>query len=141
MGMEKGTRDAAGRYLKGRSGNPTGRKQGSVDKRTKYRLAFAANADALIAAVVKSALEGDTTAQRLCLERITPPLKSVDMPVMLINGDSLADQGRVVLQAVANGDITPNEGEAVFRNLTAQARITVLSELDKRIEALERAAV
>jgi hypothetical protein len=141
MDMKKGTRDAAGRYLKGRSGNPAGRKPGSVDKRTKYRQAFAANADALITAVVKSALEGDTTAQRLCLERITPPLKSVDMPVMLMNGDSLADQGRVVLQAVANGDITPNEGEAVFHSLTAQARITELSELDKRIEALERAAV
>ena len=139
--MKRGNRDIAGRFLKGRSGNPAGRKPGSVDKRTKYQQAFAANADALIAAVVKSALEGDTTAQRLCLERITPPLKSVDMPVMLINGDSLADQGRVVLQAVANGDITPNEGEAVFRNLTAQARITELSELDKRIEALECATV
>ena len=139
--MKHGNRDAAGRYLKGRSGNPTGRKQGSVDKRTKYRQAFAANADALIAVVVKQALEGDTTAQRLCLERVTPPLKAVDSPVALPTGESLSDQGRIVLQAVANGDITPNEGEAVFRNLTAQARITELSELEQRIEALERATV
>ena len=139
--MKRGNRDIAGRFLKGRSGNPTGRKQGSVDKRTKYRLAFAANADALIAAVVKSALEGDTTAQRLCLERITPQLKAVDTVVTLPTGGSLYDQGGIVLQAVANGDITPNEGEAVFRNLTAQARITELSELEQRIEALERATV
>lgn len=141
MGMGTGTRDTAGRFRKGRSGNPAGRKPGSVDKRTRYRQAFEANADALIATVVKSALEGDTTAQRLCLERIVPSLKAVDSLVTLPTGGSLSDQGRIVLQAVANGDITPNEGEAVFRNLTAQARITELSELEKRIEALERAAV
>lgn len=140
MSMETGTRDVAGRFLKGRSGNPAGRKPGSVDKRTRFRQAFEANADALIAVVVKNALEGDTTAQRLCLERIVPPLKAVDAPVELPARESLSDQGRIVLQAVANGDLTPNEAEAVFRSLSAQARITEISEMEQRIEALERAA-
>jgi len=95
----------------------------------------------LIDSVIQNALEGDTSAQKMCLDRLVPPLKSVDRPVTLAASETLADQGRNILKAVTVGDLTPSEAECVFRSLTAQARITELSELEQRIEVLERAPV
>ena len=137
--MDQVVRDKSGLFLKGRSGNPAGRKPGSVDKRTEYRQAFQAHGKELVSAVIKKALEGDAVAQKMCLERLVPPFKSVDAVVELPLGDSLADQGSEVLCAVARGELTPNEAEALFRSLTAHARITEITELEERIEALERA--
>ena len=139
--MEKTKRESSGRFKKGTSGNPAGRKVGSVDKRTRYRRAFEDHSDALIDSVIQNALEGDTSAQKMCLDRLVPPLKSIDRPVTLKASETLAEQGRSILRSVTDGELTPSAAESVFRSLTAQARITELSELEQRIEALERAPV
>ena len=134
-------RTSAGQFQSGQSGNPRGRPRGIIDKRTRYRIAFEEHSEALIASVIKNALEGDTVAQKMCLDRLVPPLKSIDKPITVATSETLAGQGRNILQAITNGDLTPSEAESVFRSLSAQARITELSELEQRIEALERAAV
>ena len=139
--MEKTKRESSGRFKKGTSGNPVGRKVGSVDKRTRYRRAFEDHSDALIDSVIQNALEGDTSAQKMCLDRLVPPLKSIDKRITVATSETLAGQGRNILQAITNGDLTPSEAESVFRSLSAQARITELSELEQRIEALEHASV
>jgi hypothetical protein len=71
------------------------------------------------------------------MERLIPPLKATDSPVTVPLIGGLGEQGRVVLQSIADGELTPGEAESVFRSLSAQAKITELSELEKRIEALE----
>ena len=134
-------RTSAGQFQSGQSGNPRGRPRGIIDKRTRYRIAFEEHSEALIASVIKNALEGDTVAQKMCLDRLVPPLKSIDRPVTLKASETLAEQGRSILRSVTDGELTPSEAESVFRSLTAQARITELSELEQRIEVLERAPV
>ncbi len=135
--MKRAIRDSEGRWVKGRSGNPEGRKPGTGDWRTKYRAAFEAAAPEIIQSIIASAIDGDSTAQRICMERLVPPLKATDSPITVPLSGGLGDQGRAVLQSIAEGEITPGEAESIFRSLTAQSRITELTELEKRIEVLE----
>ena len=61
---------------------------------------------------------------------------SITLPV--INGpDSLQDAGKAVLAAVAGGEITPNEGDALMTLIERQARIAETANLEARITALE----
>jgi hypothetical protein len=69
-------------------------------------------AEALTRKAIELAKAGDTTALRLCLERVVPPRK--DRPISLalpaINSADDANQAmRVVLAAVGEGRITPGE--------------------------------
>jgi hypothetical protein len=80
-------RDARGRFLKGRSGNPKGgfrkgrsgnpkgRPAGARNKATQSaELLLDGEAEALTRRAVELALAGDGMALRLCLERIIPPI-------------------------------------------------------------------
>ena len=137
--MNRVGRDLTGRWIKGQSGNPKGRNPGISDWRTKYREALETAAPEIINSIISAALQGDSTAQRICMERLIPPLKATDSSVTLPLSGGLGEQGRVVLQSIADGELTPSEAESVFRSLSAQAKITEISELEKRIEALETA--
>ena len=128
-------------FKPGQSGNPKGRPKGIVDKRQKYKALFELHSEALAGKAIELALDGDTGALRLCLERVAPTLKARDLPIRLESLnllDSPSEQGRAILTAVSNGDITPDQAESLFRSLSAQTRISELTDLVTRIEALER---
>ena len=64
-------------FRKGRSGNPAGRPPGSRNRATIAAEALLeGEAQALTRKAIELALAGDTTALRLCLERIVPQRKS-----------------------------------------------------------------
>ena len=90
-----------------------------------------------------NSLEGDTTALRLCLERIAPPRKDVPIQFDLASHEPNATEASVaaqeVLQAVSEGDITPLEGAAVMGLVERFRRTLELTEFEGRIKALERA--
>jgi hypothetical protein len=97
-------------------------------------------ADRLTRKAVEVALEGDVTALRLCLERIAPPRK--DAPVtfalspMRTAGDAAKAAG-AVLEAVAEGDLTPTEGAHVMGLVDAYRRTLEAAEFEARLAALE----
>jgi hypothetical protein len=71
-----------GRFRKGRSGNPKGRPAGARNKATQTaELLLDGEAEALTRRAVELALAGDGMALRLCLERIIPPRRG--RPVQL----------------------------------------------------------
>ena len=86
------------------------------------------------------ALEGDTTALRLCIERIAPARKDApvefDLPPIETAQDA-ATAAAAVLSEVASGGITPLEGATVMGLLEQYRRTLEASEFEKRIEALE----
>jgi Family of unknown function (DUF5681) len=126
------------RFVKGESGNPAGRPKGIPDRRSAVRSLLEPHADKLIAKAVSLALEGDTTALRICLDRLLAPLKSKDAAVKLDPpGGTLAEQGQAILSSVASGDLTPDQGATLIQAIAAQARIVETCELEARIARLE----
>lgn len=126
------------KFEKGKSGNPKGRPK---DSRTaELRSMLEAHAAELVERAVQLARQGDTTALRLCLERILPPLKAREGSVTvsgLGGAGSLAGQGRKILAAAATGEISPAEASTLMQALSAQARVFETDELERRISELE----
>lgn len=123
-----------------RPGNP-GRPAGSRHKSTRAIEALLdGEAEGLTRKAVELALGGDTTALRLCLERIAPPRKDApvafDLPPMESARDA-AQAAQAVLKAVSGGDLTPIEGASVMALVEAYRRTLETAELEVRITALE----
>lgn len=124
-------------WEKGQSGNPAGRRVGS-GRVAQLRALLEPHAEGLIRKAAEMALAGDSTAMRLCMERLVPPLKSTDVPLeMKLPEGPLTGKAESVLAAVAAGDVTPDEATALLGAIAAQARIAEVDELERRIAALE----
>jgi len=127
-----------GRWKPGESGNPAGRKPGTGDV-AKIRAAIADRVPELLAKLMAQALEGDTAAARLLLERAIAPLKAAEQPQALTLPDgSLTDQGRAVLACVAAGELAPGQGAALLGAIGTLARVTEVDELAARVAELEK---
>lgn len=112
------------KFTPGHSGNTAGRPRGSRDRRTELRELLQPHAAALIEKAVNMALAGDTTALRLCLDRIIPALKPQSEPVQVdLTGSTLTEKAAAIFQAVAAGEISTDEGTALIGILHDQARI------------------
>jgi len=86
------------------------------------------------------ALEGDTTALRLCLERICPARKDVpvvfDLPAIQ-NADEASIAAQAILMAVSDGGLTPLEAVSVMGLVESFRRTLELTEFETRITKLE----
>ena len=126
-------------FAKGRSGNPAGRRLGSRNRATiAAQKMLAGEAEALTRKAVEAALAGDPTAMRLCLERILPRDRAVKFALPRIK--SAADIARAmeaVTAALADGLITPAEGQAIARVVTTFVQTIEASEFDRRLQLLE----
>ena len=99
--------------------------------------------EALTRAAIEKALDGDTTALRLCLDRIAPPRKDSPVTFALPPVKSAADAveaSAAVLVAVAGGEVTPDEAGRVMALLTAHKALLEVGDLEARIAALEAKA-
>ena len=125
-------------FKKGQSGNPRGRRPGVADKRTELRELLKPHANDLVEKAVELAKEGDTTALRLCLDRLIPPIKPRELSVQ-IEGftGTLTEQGQGILETMARGELTPTEATSLLQALVAQGKIIETDELVKRVAALE----
>lgn len=125
------------KYKKGQSGNPKGRPPGIEDKRVAMRAMLEPHAEELIAKIVAKALDGDSTAMRICADRLLPTLKPRDEAVTLDMEGSLADKGQAVLKAASEGRLTPGEAAAIMQAISSQSRVVEVDELERRVKALE----
>ena len=133
----KSGRNTDGTFAPGNTGKP----KGTRHRATQAVLAMLdGEAEALTRQAVAMALGGDTTALRLCLERIAPPRKDAAVTFALPTLASAADAARAagaVLGAVADGELTPTEGAQVMGLIEIYRRTLETTELEARIAALE----
>ena len=128
-------------FQQGQSGNPEGRPRGARNKATIVAESLLdGEAETITRRCMDLALEGDSTALRLCLSRILPVRReraiALDLPALEGSQDSLKAIGSV-LGAVAAGEITPGEGTAVARLLEVHRAAFEIVELENRLDALE----
>ncbi|OYX39950.1 MAG: hypothetical protein B7Y98_03500 [Sphingomonas sp. 32-62-10] len=96
--------------------------------------------EALTQAAITKALDGDTVALRLCLDRLAPPRRDAPIAVALPPVRSAADAveaSAALLAAVGEGEVTPDEAGRVMALLAAHKGIVEAGDLEARIAALE----
>lgn len=135
----------AGRFVPGRSGNPAGKPKGS---RNRVLLALdQIGEDAareVLGGAVAAAKAGDLGAASLILSRVWPARKGrpvvLDLPAMNSAADLPAALGAVA-EAVAGGQISPEEGQSVAAVLEMQRRAIETAEIEARLTALEQKGI
>jgi len=145
--MSKNAENAAGKqrgrpFPKGVSGNPQGKPPGARHKATRAVQALMdGESEALTRKCVEMALAGDTTALRLCMDRLCPPVRereiSSDLELPELTAENLPAAVAMIVQAVAAGHMLPGEGQALIGMMEGLRKSIELAGLEKRVAALE----
>ena len=133
----KNGRNTAGQFTEGNSGKP----KGSRNKATiAIESLLEGQAEALTQTAISKALDGDSMALRLCMDRIAPLPKDNTISFTLPHMESANDASKAagsVLKAVSIGEITPIEGSRVMGLIDSFRRTLELTVIEHRIQALE----
>jgi len=128
-------------FQKGRSGNPAGRQPGSRNQLTiAAEVLLEGEAEALTRRAIELALEGDTTALKLCLERILPQRRSRRVIFDLPPIDRIEDLGKAVLQEATSGQLFLDEAAALIGMMEFKRKALETIDLEQRLQALEAEA-
>lgn len=131
----------SGKFLPGNSGG-AGRPKGS---RNKVTLAceelLEGEGEKLTRKAIDLALSGDTTALKLCIDRIIPPRKGRPLPKLeRQEGENPVE---TLLRAVLDGHVTPEEGRDVVSMVESAARVAatqILADMRReQIQAIQKA--
>lgn len=130
------------RFKPGQSGNPKGKAPGT---RNAALVALDKigldSAQALLQTVIKKALDGDMLAARILLDRAWPVRKGRPVTFTLPPTETAADVVQSLarlLEAVADGQLTLEEGQALASIIESQRKAIETTELDARITELEK---
>jgi hypothetical protein len=132
------------KFKKGLSGNPGGRPKGVRNKASLVAEQLFANDIKIICnSVIEQAKLGNMQAAKIILDRLLPSKKdapiSLELPKIENHNDILKAIG-CITQAVANGSITPLEGEALARIVDIHAKALELYQYEIRLAFLEKQA-
>lgn len=127
----------------GQSGNPAGRPKGARNRTTLLmQELLEGEAERITRKAVELALEGDTVAIRLCLERLVPVRKDRHVQFALPRIETAADIPKAtaaLLEAVASGEITPSESADIGRAVDAHLKAIETHEFAERLARLDGA--
>ena len=133
----KNGKNTVGQFIEGNCGRP----KGSRNKATlAIKSLLEGQAEALTQTAVTKALEGDSMALRLCMERIAPTPKdqpvSFSLPTMN-NSLEASEAAGSVLTAVSEGQLTPIEATRVMGLIDSYRRTLELTDIEERLQAWE----
>jgi hypothetical protein len=131
-------------FKKGQSGNPKGKLPGTRHKATQVAQELLdGEAQELTRRCIELAKEGNPIALRLCLERLIPPRRDRPINLKLPKVAGVGDIPKAlvdVLKAVAGGEITPQEGQALAGMIEAYRKGAELADIEARLTAIEERA-
>lgn len=109
-------------YKPGQSGNLNGRPAGIKNKRTQLATLLEQHAEALINKTVELALNGDSNALRLCIERLIPKAKDGTANIVLPIVDATRintplEMGRAILNALSGQEINLDQAKSLLNVL------------------------
>jgi Family of unknown function (DUF5681) len=123
----------------GQSGNPAGKKVGTLNKKTELAQAFHDEGAAIAQVVIDAAKAGDLRACELVLARLHPPLRARAQKVFfkLDPAASLTEQAQAVLLEVASGNVDPETGKMLIDCISSFGGLADVDELRRRLSDLE----
>jgi hypothetical protein len=132
-------RGPGGRWLPGIAPNPDGRTPGTPDKRYALRQRLNGAAEAITEVVIAAALNGSLDAAAMVLSRAVAPLRPQGRQVSFRFDLSapLTQQAQQVVNAVAEGELTVEEGGLLVQALSNAAGLRAVDEMEARIRQLE----
>lgn len=105
---------------------------------SRLRKAVGDQFDQLVDVVVKAALDGDMTAMSLLLSRLVPTLRPVQDPqVFSLEGETLTDKAHSILDAVANGVLSSQDGKLLLDGLSGVVKVRDSELLAKQLDQIE----
>lgn len=127
-----------GRFKPGQSGNPAGRPKGR-GMAHRLRAAIAEESEDIIRVLVGQALAGDTTAAKVLLDRVLPPMKAEAQAVRLnLEPGGLVAKADAIIEATGAGVIAPDVAAQLISAVATLAKITEVEALEERLTALEQ---
>lgn len=131
------------KFQKGQSGNPSGKRPGTLNKRSQFIRLLEDNAENLINKLIELALEGDVQALRFCLERFLPKATTNQYIQLDLQGldiqlsKNLPMIGKKIIDATASGVLSVQDGNQFMHLINAQKGFLAQEELAKRLDELE----
>jgi hypothetical protein len=128
-----------GKFQKGVSGNPAGRKRGT-GYADKLREAISNDLPDIIGAMVAAAKGGDVGAATLLMNRVIPTLKPIQevVTVTALEGEqTLSEKGAAVITTMADGKLSSEQAQNMLAALASLSKIREVDEIERRISALE----
>ena len=118
-----------------------GRPRGSRNKASLAAQALLnGHSDALMKKCMHMALSGDSSAMRLCIERLVPTCKELPVSVAALRGRTageLAHSFEGLLKHVSSGQLTPAAAQTIANMLEMRRRTLETVEHEARLNALE----
>ena len=123
----------------GESGNPSGRPKGALNRKTLIAEEFEREGAAIARVVVNAAKNGDIQAANIALMRLAPPLKAEcrRINIALDTTTSLTEQAKQVLEAIAAGNIDPENGRLLIDCIGRFSGLKQIEELEGRLLSIE----
>ena len=131
--MENG-RNTDGTFGSGNAGRP----KGARNKKTlAVESLLEGQAEALTQTAISKALDGDSTALKLCMDRIAPAPKDNTVQFSLPSMVNASDASEAAGSAVSSGELTPIEATRVMGLIDSFRRTLELTDIENRLKALE----
>ncbi len=135
----------AGKKVRGRPFEPgnklgRGRPKGSPNKKKPGQDLLDEYAPHLVRKCIAEAMQGDRSALRLCMERISPARRGACIRMNLPPIKTAEDVNKAaekVTQAIRRGEITPAEGDTMMNILESRSRVIERVQWESRLEAME----
>jgi hypothetical protein len=128
-------------FKKGQSGNPAGKPPGSRNKATLLiEQLLDDDAKKIAEKAIELAKSGDSTALRLCLDRIAPARKDRHVEFKLPKMESPEHAVRAaaaIVEAVAAAELTPSEAAEMMKLVEGYTRILEAEDHEQRLRTLE----
>lgn len=133
------------RFQKGQSGNPKGKIKGTKNKATRFiDSLMQSELNNISQKLIELAVAGNLQAIKLVLDRVMPAKtsRSIEIEIPKIENTTDALQAiSTVIHAVGQGELTPNEGEAITKIIQSFTQTLQSYEFDQRLSTLEQKAI
>lgn len=126
-------------FQPGQSGHPEGKPRGCGKWQKFWSRVTQADIAELVDSLLRDAKAGDKAAAKLILDRVSPPLKAVSVPLVfpLPEGADLATQAQAILEAAASGRLPISCAVDLIQALSGVVALRKADEFDARLKIVE----